>query len=90
MNEILKKLGGWPLLEPNWDPTTFTWIESVYRFRKLGYSVSFLMLKLVLAFKGGSQDYYFLWGYNLPFVLSRMTTSSTSPLQLMLRTQLIG
>ncbi|XP_021947553.1 neprilysin-2 isoform X2 [Folsomia candida] len=38
MNEILKKLGGWPLLEPNWDPTTFTWIESVYRFRKLGYS----------------------------------------------------
>ncbi|XP_078040555.1 M13 family metallopeptidase neprilysin 2 isoform X2 [Augochlora pura] len=38
---ILKKLGGWPLLEgENWNETEFDWKESVYRFRKTGYSIN--------------------------------------------------
>jgi hypothetical protein len=44
MHDILKKLGGWPVLEgSSWDPSTFNWKESVYRFREYGYSVDYFM-----------------------------------------------
>ena len=44
MHDILKRLGGWPVLEgDSWDPSTFTWKESVYRFRKFGYSVDYFI-----------------------------------------------
>jgi hypothetical protein len=44
MHDILKKLGGWPVLEgEDWNPSTFSWIESVYRFRHLGYSVDYFI-----------------------------------------------
>nr|XP_033323580.1 neprilysin-2 isoform X1 [Megalopta genalis] len=41
---ILKKLGGWPLLEgDNWNETEFNWKESVYKFRQMGYSVDYFI-----------------------------------------------
>ena len=44
IQQILKKLGGWPVLEGDaWDPSAFTWKDSVYRFRKHGYSVDYFI-----------------------------------------------
>ncbi|KAK0169456.1 hypothetical protein PV327_011558, partial [Microctonus hyperodae] len=40
--KILKKLGGWPVLEgEKWNESNFNWIESVYKFRDEGYSVDY-------------------------------------------------
>ncbi|CAH0557229.1 unnamed protein product [Brassicogethes aeneus] len=43
INSILKDLGGWPLLEDNWNEGTFDWRQSVYKFRKFGYSVDYFL-----------------------------------------------
>ncbi|XP_018313637.1 LOW QUALITY PROTEIN: membrane metallo-endopeptidase-like 1 [Mycetomoellerius zeteki] len=40
----LKKLGGWPVLEgEKWNDGDFTWKDSVYKFRRLGYSVDYFI-----------------------------------------------
>ncbi|XP_068624947.1 neprilysin-2 [Battus philenor] len=40
--KMLKRLGGWPVLEgDSWIPQSFSWDESVYRFRDAGYSVDY-------------------------------------------------
>ncbi|XP_029033207.1 neprilysin-2 isoform X2 [Osmia bicornis bicornis] len=42
--KILEKLGGWPVLEgDNWNKSEFNWTDSVYRFRKMGYSVDYFI-----------------------------------------------
>ncbi|CAL7951567.1 unnamed protein product [Xylocopa violacea] len=42
--DILKNLGGWPVLEGDqWDEDAFNWTESVYKFRKMGYSVDYFI-----------------------------------------------
>lgn len=38
---VLKRLGGWPVLEENWDEGSFDWRQSVYKFRKEGFSVDY-------------------------------------------------
>lgn len=44
IREILKELGGWPVLEgPSWSDGEFDWRQSVYKFRKVGYSVDYFM-----------------------------------------------
>lgn len=44
MQEILAKLGGWPVLEGDkWKEENFDWKQSVYKFRKVGYSVDYFM-----------------------------------------------
>lgn len=43
MLNILRKLGGWPILENQWNETEFNWKESVYKFRKMGYSVDYFI-----------------------------------------------
>ncbi|XP_015116946.1 neprilysin-2 isoform X2 [Diachasma alloeum] len=41
---ILQKLGGWPVLEGDqWNEETFNWIQSVYKFKDLGYSVDYFL-----------------------------------------------
>lgn len=41
---ILTELGGWPvLLGKDWNDGDFDWKQSVYKFRKVGYSVDFFM-----------------------------------------------
>jgi predicted metalloendopeptidase len=41
---ILKKMGGWPLLEgPNWNEEGYKWYEMTYKFRENGYSVDYLV-----------------------------------------------
>ncbi|XP_066143642.1 neprilysin-2 isoform X1 [Euwallacea fornicatus] len=41
---ILKYLGGWPALEgAQWNEGNFDWRQSVYKFRKVGYSVDYFM-----------------------------------------------
>ncbi|KAJ8668512.1 hypothetical protein QAD02_010175 [Eretmocerus hayati] len=44
LHRILKDLGGWPLLEGDtWNEDEFNWKESVYKFRKMGYSVDYFI-----------------------------------------------
>lgn len=44
LRTILKELGGWPVVEgDNWDENSFDWKESVYKFRKSGYSVDYFI-----------------------------------------------
>ncbi|CAH1130598.1 unnamed protein product [Ceutorhynchus assimilis] len=44
MHKILKELGGWPVLEAeNWNEGEFDWRNSVYKFRKVGYSVDYFI-----------------------------------------------
>jgi len=41
---ILKKMGGWPLLEgPDWNEEGYKWYEMTYKFRENGYSVDYLV-----------------------------------------------
>ncbi|PSN53889.1 Membrane metallo-endopeptidase-like 1 [Blattella germanica] len=41
---ILTELGGWPVLDgDNWEDGKFDWRQSVYNFRKMGYSVDYFM-----------------------------------------------
>ncbi|XP_008202440.2 neprilysin-2-like [Nasonia vitripennis] len=42
--EILKKLGGWPVLEgKSWDESSFDWKKAVYKFRNTGYSIDYFI-----------------------------------------------
>ena len=34
LKNMLRELGGWPVLEKDWDASNFSWIESVYNFRE--------------------------------------------------------
>ncbi|KAK9722859.1 Peptidase family M13 [Popillia japonica] len=41
---IIKDFGGWPVLEgDNWKDGDFDWRQAVYKFRKAGYSVDYLI-----------------------------------------------
>jgi len=41
---LLKKLGGWPVLEgDDWDAGSFTWLQSVYKFKEVGFSVDYFL-----------------------------------------------
>lgn len=40
--EILKTLGGWPVLEKDWNEEAFDWKETTYKFRKEGFSVDYI------------------------------------------------
>ena len=56
LQQKLKKMGGWPVLEgDDWDPSSFTFKDSVYRFRQNGYSESYFIWFYILAdFKNSS------------------------------------
>ncbi|CAK1588785.1 unnamed protein product [Parnassius mnemosyne] len=42
--DMLRRLGGWPVLDgDSWDERSFSWDESVYRFRAAGYSVDYFL-----------------------------------------------
>ena len=44
LKNILKKLGGWPLLEgDNWNQEGFKWFNLVYNFREVGFSVDYMV-----------------------------------------------
>jgi len=44
IKEMLKSLSGWPVLEADkWNDAEFTWKDSVYKFRKAGYSVDYFI-----------------------------------------------
>ncbi|KAJ9599169.1 hypothetical protein L9F63_010346 [Diploptera punctata] len=44
LKQILEELGGWPVLEgDSWDAAKYDWRQSVYNFRKTGYSVDYFM-----------------------------------------------
>lgn len=44
IKEMLKSLGGWPVLEGDkWNEGEFTWKDSVYKFRTAGYSVDYFI-----------------------------------------------
>ena len=46
IKKIINELGGWPVLVgPNktWDGENYIWYEQVYKFRKRGYSVDYLI-----------------------------------------------
>ena len=40
---MVKKLGGWPVLEKDWNDGEFSWKDSVYKFRKEGFSVDYFI-----------------------------------------------
>ncbi|NP_001036959.1 neutral endopeptidase 24.11 [Bombyx mori] len=42
--DMLKRLGGWPVLDgQSWDENSFSWEQSVYKFRDAGYSVDYFL-----------------------------------------------
>ncbi|XP_076238812.1 M13 family metallopeptidase neprilysin 2 isoform X2 [Calliopsis andreniformis] len=42
--KILQTLGGWPVLEGDkWNENGFDWKESVYNFRRIGYSIDYFI-----------------------------------------------
>ncbi|CAH2034230.1 unnamed protein product, partial [Iphiclides podalirius] len=42
--DMLRRLGGWPVLDGDtWDERSFSWVESVYKFRSAGYSVDYFL-----------------------------------------------
>ena len=44
LKNMLKKLGGWPLLEGKaWNEDGYKWYDNVYKFRDQGYSVDYLV-----------------------------------------------
>lgn len=44
IHSILEDLGGWPVLKgPMWSEADFDWRKSVYKFRKVGYSVDYFI-----------------------------------------------
>ena len=44
LKSVLKKLGGWPLLEgSSWDEEGFKWYEVIYRLREMGFSTDYLI-----------------------------------------------
>lgn len=44
LHKILKSLGGWPVLDGDaWKDDDFEWTKSVYKFRKIGYSVDYFI-----------------------------------------------
>lgn len=44
LHRILKDLGGWPVLYGDkWSDGDFNWKDSVYKFRKMGYSVDYFI-----------------------------------------------
>jgi len=48
MKEMLKSLGGWPLLETeNWNESKFTWMDSLNSFKEMGLKINYL-LKLTI------------------------------------------
>ena len=36
VKSLLQTLGGWPVLESDWDENTFSWDETNYKFRDNG------------------------------------------------------
>ena len=42
VHNILKKFGGWPVLNDNWDENNFDWEQLIYIFRENGYSTDYL------------------------------------------------
>lgn len=43
MKEMLKSLGGWPLLEAeNWNESNFNWMDSLNSFKEIGWNMNFL------------------------------------------------
>ncbi|XP_060860193.1 neprilysin-2-like [Metopolophium dirhodum] len=44
MKEMLKSLGGWPLLEAeNWNESNFNWMDSLNGFKEIGRNMDFLI-----------------------------------------------
>ncbi|XP_042901081.1 neprilysin-2 isoform X3 [Parasteatoda tepidariorum] len=44
LQKVLKTLGGWPVVVgENWDGSNFDWMETLFAFRKLGYSHDILV-----------------------------------------------
>jgi len=49
MKEMLKSLGGWPLLEAeNWNESKFTWMDSLNSFKEVGWSMDYLLKLTVI------------------------------------------
>uniref|UniRef100_A0A146LYT5 Neprilysin-2 n=1 Tax=Lygus hesperus TaxID=30085 RepID=A0A146LYT5_LYGHE len=44
VKQLLKKMGGWPVIEgDSWDMGSFSWLNTVYNYRKEGFSVDYLI-----------------------------------------------
>lgn len=59
LRSTLRNLGGWPVLDGyEWDEQQFDWQNTVYRFRRAGFSPNyFLSLKVSLDFHNSSRYY---------------------------------
>lgn len=44
MMKIIKRMGGWPVLEgASWNSTRFTWSGTTYKLKDAGFSIDYLM-----------------------------------------------
>lgn len=59
--EILKKLGGWPVLTEKWDEEAFDWVELLSNSSKLGYPIpGFFTWKIAPDFKNMSEKMIYI------------------------------
>ncbi|XP_011705804.1 PREDICTED: phosphate-regulating neutral endopeptidase-like, partial [Wasmannia auropunctata] len=59
----LKELGGWPVLdsEGSWNENDFTWMDSVYRFRRFGHSFCYFIGFKVMNSYNSTENYSKRW-----------------------------
>lgn len=44
MHDIYEKLGGWPVVKgDSWDEENWSWIKTVQMYRKLGFSMDYIL-----------------------------------------------
>ena len=44
LKDILQEMGGWPVVEGDtWNEEEFSWTENIYKNRRLGYSIDYIV-----------------------------------------------
>ncbi|KAJ8668515.1 hypothetical protein QAD02_010178 [Eretmocerus hayati] len=48
LRRLLETLGGWPVIEDNWDESNFSWIDFTWKNKKVGLPIDYFPVPLIL------------------------------------------